>query len=249
MAGQGRARSLESWKALTPGNRRRWIRAFGNDADALAAYRAGQSLTSSQRGHAFTPERPSRALSKPWLYPKYVATHTSQLNETARSRGIAQHGAGPRGESVTSYEDSGGDYTWVVPDGTLNLYDWRFSTVFRSEEEAQLFARRSWAPAGVVIIVDRGEGHSYRWEVWFGYPESRGKPTRTRGGKTRPPDELRSENIARLRAGYEGRKGRSIESWNALSEAERRRWIKAYGDEDRALEAWRNGLNLSDATT
>lgn len=204
MAGQGRkSRSLESWNALTPGNRRRWIRAFGSEDAGLEAYRNGESLNPAQRGHANTPERPINALLKPWLYPRYVGTHTPQLNELARQRGIAQHGAGPRGETVTSYKKGGGDYTWVVPDGTLNLYDWRFSTVFRTIEEAQLFARRSWAPAGVVIIVDKGpefEGR-FRYEVWFGYPELRGKPYRKRkGGKMHPPDELREENIAKLRA-------------------------------------------------
>lgn len=187
MAGQSRGRSLESWNALTAGNRRRWIRAYGGNQDAaLEAYRNGASLTSSQRGHAYTPERPINALLQPWKYPRYVATHTTQLNTIARNRGLAEHGTGPRGESpaTASYTEAGGDFTFVVPLGTLSGIgppDWRFSQVFRTEPEAQLYARRSWAPAGVVQIEDNRWNASesqpppttdlWRWEVWFGYPE------------------------------------------------------------------------------
>ena len=181
MAGQGR--SIESWDALAPSTRRRWIAAFGGPDAALEAYRNGASLNKTQRGHAYTPERPVNALFQPWLYPKYVATHTSQLNQIARSRGLAEHGTGPRGETpeTTSYRKSGGDFTFVVPRGTLQPPDWRFSQVFRSGPEAQLYARRSWAPAGVVQIEDNrwtiGEDQppatsdTWRYEVWFGYPE------------------------------------------------------------------------------
>ena len=35
--------------------------------------------------------------------------------------------------------------------------------------------------------------------------------------------------------------GRSVESWNALAPSTRRRWIHAFGSEDAALEAYRNG--------
>jgi hypothetical protein len=207
VAGQGRtSRSVESWNAKTQGYRRRWIRAYGSEDAALEAYRNGATLTQAQRGHTFTPERPIDALLQPWKYPRYVATHTTKLNELARERGKAQHGAGPVGSGVTSYEDSGGDFTWVVPDGTLNLTDWRFSKVFRTEQEAQLFARRSWAPAGVVLIVDRGPEHTWRWEVWFGYPESRGRAYRGKGGKMQPPAKVEQENITRLREGYEERR-------------------------------------------
>jgi len=185
VAGQSRkGRSVESWNALTQGNRRRWIRAFGSEDAGLEAYRNGLSLNATQRGHGTTPERPIRALLQPSKYPKYVGTHTAQLNELARSKGLAEHGTGPRGEKpeTQSYEESGGDFTWVVPKGFLTPPDWHFSQVFRTEQEAQLFARRSWAPAGVVQIEDNrwlyGEEQPapttdiYRYEVWFGYPET-----------------------------------------------------------------------------
>jgi hypothetical protein len=168
MAGQGR--SVESWNSKTPGYRRRWIAAYGSEDAALEAYRNGASLTPAQRGHAFTPERPVNALFQPWKYPRYVATHTAELNEIARNRGLDQHGAGPRGSDVQN--NAAGDFTWVVPNGTLAPPAWHFSKVFRTEAEAQLYARRSWAPAGVVIIQDRGPGNIWRYEVWFGYPEA-----------------------------------------------------------------------------
>ena len=41
--------------------------------------------------------------------------------------------------------------------------------------------------------------------------------------------------------------GRSIESWNALSASQRRRWEKAGGSPDRGLESYRNGLSLKEA--
>lgn len=171
MPGQRRGRSLESWDALTQGNRRRWIRAYGGNEDAaLEAYRSGERLTTAQRGHGATPERPIRALLQPWKYPGYVGTHTEQLNELARQRGLAQHGRGPRGEipETRSYTEAGGDFTWVLPPGIIGPPDWRFSSVFRTLSEAQLYARRSWAPAGVVQIVDLGPDHVWRYEVWFG---------------------------------------------------------------------------------
>lgn len=214
MAGQGRrGRTVESWNGLTQGNRRRWIRAYGSEDAALEAYRNGATLTPAQRGHAHTPERPINALFAPVEYPRYVATHTEELNEIARQRGLAQHGTGERGDEATSYEGSGGDFTWVVPEGTLNARSgWRFSKVFRTEPEAQLYARRSWAPAGVVIIQDRawvkGQDRPYaseivwRYEVWFGYPE--GVKRRNKRGKRTyipptPPDQ-----IERIRRGYDG---------------------------------------------
>ena len=194
MAGLGR--SVESWNALAPSTRRRWIAAFGSPDAALEAYRNGASLTKTQRGHANTPERPINALLRPWQYPKYVATHTSQLNQMARARGLAEHGTGPRGETpqTTSYRKSGGDFTWVVPRGTLTPPDWRFSQVFRTHQEAQLYARRSWAPAGVVQIMDNrwtpgqdqppATSDVFRYEVWFGYPES-GRPKKKKRARRR----------------------------------------------------------------
>lgn len=175
MAGQGR--SVEQWNGLAPSTRRRWIAVFGSEDAALEAYRNGASLTPAQRGHAHTPERPVNALLQPWKFPRYVATHTEQLNRLARNRGLQEHGTGPRGESkqTSSYDKAGGDFTWVVPAGTIGPPDWRFSQVFRTEKEAQLYARRSWAPAGVVIIVDKGPEHVWRYEVWFGYPEGKKK--------------------------------------------------------------------------
>ena len=193
MAGQRRGRSLESWNALTQGNRRRWIRAFGSEDAALEAYRNGLSLNPTQRGHATTPERPSRALAKPWQYPKYVGTHTTQLNEIARSRGLAEHGTGPRGESkeTKSYAKAGGDFTWVAPNGSVSPPGWHISHTFTTEPQAQLWARRSGAAAGYVIIVDNllnepepqpapTEG-VYRWEVWFAATKSRGVKRKRKG--------------------------------------------------------------------
>ena len=179
MAGQGR--SVEQWNGLARSTQRRWIAAYGGSEDAaLEAYRNGASLTSAQRGHAHTPERPINALLQPWKFPRYVATHTEQLNTLARNRGLKEHGQGPRGESKSTktYKGSGGDFTWVVPEGTVGPPDWHFSAVFRTEPEAQLYARRSWAPAGVVIIVDKGPDHLWRYEVWFGYPEGKKKKKR-----------------------------------------------------------------------
>lgn len=193
MAGQGR--SVELWNALAPSTRRRWIAAYGSEDAALEAYRNGASLTREQRGHGFTPERPSRALANPQLYPRYVATHTDQLNEIARRRGMKEHGLGQRGDAVTDYEKAGGDFTWVVPQGAVDDGDWRFSQVFRTAEEAQLYARQSWAPAGVVIIVDLGPAHIWRYEVWFGYPESRRRSRGPRkGGRAKDPAATRDYN-------------------------------------------------------
>ena len=184
MAGQRRTgRTVEQWNAITPGNRRRWIRAFGSEDAGLEAYRNGLSLTASQRGHATTPERPIRALLQPTKYPKYIHLHTAELNELARSRGLAEHGTGPRGEKpeTSDYWMAGGEFTWVVPQGTVGRPLWNNPASFGSEEQAQLYARRSWAPAGVVIIVDSewipGETpppkpppdttSPLRYQVWF----------------------------------------------------------------------------------
>lgn len=187
MAGQSRkGRTVESWNARTRGYQRRWIKAYGGEDAALEAYRNGKSLTSSQRGHATTPERPIRALNKPWQYPKYVGTHTTSLNEIARSRGLKEHGTGPRGESkeTQSYTKSGGDFTWVAPQGSVSPPGWHFSHVFTTEPQAQLWSRQSGAAAGYVIIVDNlweagtpqpapTEG-IYRWETWFAATTSKG---------------------------------------------------------------------------
>ncbi len=222
MAGQRRTgRTVEQWNALTPGNRRRWIRAFGSEDAGLEAYRNGLSLTASQRGHATTPERPIQALLQPAKFPKYVGTHTAKLNELARSKGLKEHGIGPRGEKpeTQDYYQSGGDFTWVVPRGTVSNIgppDWHFSQVFRTVEEAQLYARRSWAPAGVVLIEDNrwisGEpypeptGDVYRYEVWFGYPvekrrKSKKSPNRSNGKKETVETTQRQLNYAKQNKG------------------------------------------------
>lgn len=199
------ARSAARWEALSPGNRRRWRAAFGGEQQARTAYIAGASLTKSQRGHRYTPSSPAAALRAPWLYPRYVGRHTDELNELARREDQPQHGLGPRGGAVTGREPGARPrdepYTWVIPDGRLDLGDWRFSRVFRTLPEAQLEARQSWAPAGVVMIVDRGPEYVWRYEVWYGYPESRGMPTRRlRGGRMGPPATVERENIEALRA-------------------------------------------------
>ncbi len=205
MAGQGRrGRTLEQWEALTPGNKRRWIRAFGSEDAAIEAYRNGLSLTPEQRGHARTPERPINALLRPWQYPEYVARHTDSLNALARSKGLAEHGNGPRGEGelTQSYTKSGGDFTWVVEPGMIPDSEARFSQVFRTHDEAQLYARRSWAPAGVVWIVDRGPQYVWRYEVWFYYPTRSKSP-----GKTNRPG-TKAQNRKQMRKKYHGEKSK-----------------------------------------
>lgn len=191
MAGQGR--SLKQWNALSRSQKNRWKAAYGGEQSAVAAYRKGAKLTGKQRGHAATPERPMRALQQPWKYPGYVATHTKELNELARQRGLAEHGQGPRGESkaTRSYKGSGGDFTWVLPEGVLSEPDdghWVWSR--GDEKAAQLAARRTTAPAGVVMIVDtlwvkglprppKTPNHPYRYQLWFlGSPTPGGKGRR-----------------------------------------------------------------------
>jgi hypothetical protein len=203
VAGQGRrGRSLESWNALTQGNRNRWIRAFGGNQDAaLEAYRQGESLNAAQRGHATTPERPSQALTRPYLFPRYVANNTERLNELARQRGLAQHGQGPRGDTrETDDYDLVGPFTWVEPQGTLdNLPGWRRNvTVYDRDyrqyaqregitphegslRAAQLWARKSGAPAGVVVIQEEEEG----WGVWFVKDSGDPRKSNKKGTKSR----------------------------------------------------------------
>jgi hypothetical protein len=199
-----KARTPGQWDALSAGNRRRW-----NAHGGRAYYLSGGSLTRSQRGHAWTPATPGEALDNPTRYPRYVGTHTEQLNEIARRRGLAEHGTGPRGSEVTDYYESGGDFTYTVPDGTLDLRDWRFSQVYRTPEEAQLSARRSGAPAGVVVITDRGPDYLWRYELWFGYPESRGKRHKARGGKMHDRAGTERENTERFRSFHEQREERA----------------------------------------
>jgi len=172
---------VESWNALAPSTRRRWIAAFGSPDAALEAYRNGASLTAAQRGHAATPERPIRALTKPWLYPRYVANNQTKLNELARERGRAQHGRGPRGDTAAT-DTYQGPFTWVEPSGTLDgLAGWRRNVFFRDRDyvqyaidkgitphegalrAAQSWARKSGAPAGVVLIQEEADGYG----VWF----------------------------------------------------------------------------------
>lgn len=167
-------RSAARWESLSLGNKRRWRAAFGGEDGAREAYIAGEKLSKKQRGHAYTPSSPAEALRRPWEYPRYVGRHTDELNELARQQHERQHGRGPRGPDVTGRErGTRGDYTWVVRDGRLNLADWEFSRVVRTRDEAQLLARQSGAPPGVVMIVDRGARWMWRYEIWFGYPEGR----------------------------------------------------------------------------
>ena len=167
-------RSVEGWNALAPSTRRRWIAAYGGSEDAaLEAYRNGASLTREQRGHARTPERPIRALLNPTAYPRYVARHLDELNRLARERGEKPKGEGPRGPAARDYYDpEAGDYTWVVRPTRIGQGEdcWHASAKFRTMPEAQLWARQSGAPAGVVVVVDWGPEVLYRWEVWFVYP-------------------------------------------------------------------------------
>lgn len=197
-----RLRTAASWDALSASYRRRWRTAYG--ADARDAYLSGRRLTASQRGHRFTPQEPIDALRQPWKYPRYVATHERQLNELARRRGMAEHGLGDRGRGVTSWDQGapGENYTWVVPDGTLSPSDFRLNKVFQTRQEAELWARRSGAPPGIVMVVDRGPGHVWRWEVWFGYPESRARGFKG-AGHMRSPEETRADNVRAIRDFYD----------------------------------------------
>ena len=171
-------RTLKAWNALSRSQQNRWKQAYG--AQAVAQYRAGAPL--SLRGHTSTPARPSQALNKPFLFPRYVAEHEEELNEIARARGRATHGGGITGARAVDYEAAGGDYTWVEPEGTLDgIPGWResYRFYFRLYEAygvrmgitdregalraAQLYARESGAPAGVVLIQEEEDGYG----VWF----------------------------------------------------------------------------------
>jgi hypothetical protein len=173
-------RTLKEWNALSRSQQNRWKQAYG--AQAVAQYRAGAPL--SLRGHTSTPDRPSQALNKPFLFPRYAGQHQEQLNEIARRRGKPTVGGGTVGDSATDYTLAGGDYTYVVPEGTLDgRLGWReaFRFYFRhytlygermgiTDREgalraAQLYARTSGAPPGVVIIQEEKDGYG----VWFGY--------------------------------------------------------------------------------
>ncbi len=180
-------RTAAQFDLLSAGNRRRWRAAFGGEAEARAAYVSGAALTAAQRGHAFTPSTPKQALDAPWNFPTYVGRHTDELNRLAREEGRKEHGTGPRGPRVTGRKKGeSGEYTWVIPEGLLPLSDWRMSSQWRTAAQAQLEARRSGAPAGVVMIVDRGPGTLWRFQIWFGYPETAGvSRVRHKRGKRR----------------------------------------------------------------
>jgi hypothetical protein len=168
-------RTLKSWNALSRSQQNRWKQQYGSQTDAIAAYRAGSPL--GLRGHANTPDRPPQALARPYLFPRYVATHESQLNELARRKGQQEHGTGPIGESQDTKDyELDGDYTWEESPGTLDgIAGWRMNIFFAdsvyrtiggheaARKAAQLYARRSGAPAGVVVIQEESDGFG----VWF----------------------------------------------------------------------------------
>lgn len=157
-----------AWDALAASTRRRWRTAYG--ADAQAAYERGAHLTAAQRGHGGTPSSPLQALLHPERYPEYVGRNTDRLNELARQRGMGKRGTGPRGPEVTR----GRPFTYVVSSDEFATRrrpsDWHLYRSFRTRGEAQLWARQSRAPAGVVLIVDNGPSwpdKRTRYGVWF----------------------------------------------------------------------------------
>lgn len=176
-------RSREAWDNLAASTRRRWRTAFREDAEA--AYIRGEHLTRAQRGHAMTPSTPAEALRRPQAFPTYVAKHGDELNELARQRGEAQVGEGERGRNVLK---SDSPYTYVIPRAEFDDWkrgEWHLNKQFKTEAEAQLYARRSGAPPGVVIIVETGEG-PLPFQVWFGYQEpGEEKPKKARKRKPR----------------------------------------------------------------
>ncbi len=188
-------RSESQWEGLSAGNRRRWRAAFGGEAPAREAYLGGAHLTRAQRGHRFTPSSPRQALEEPWHFPRYVGRHQAELQQLAREEGRRPYGRGTRGREVTGNERGARQpYTWTVGDPLLgeqlNTEDARYAAGFTSKEAAQLFARQSGAPAGVVYVVALGQWiqpgepgneagttrkrRKWRWEVWFSYPETHG---------------------------------------------------------------------------
>ena len=195
------ARSAAGWDDLAPGTKRRWNAAGRiHGTTGRAYYLSGERLTAAERGHRYTPNDPSQALSHPERYPRYIARHQAELNELARERGLREYGTGERGREVTSLTGAGGTYVPTVPIGDLPLGDWRAWRTFASPEQAQLYARRSGAPYGVVLVVDMGpdfEAHGTRWSVWFGYPEARSRSYRGRA-RMRERAGTERENLDRI---------------------------------------------------
>lgn len=74
-------RTEEKWNALKPTYRRRLER----NGITLQRYLSGQSLAKS-RGHATTPERPSRATKRPERYPEYLAKRATLTPRQRASR-------------------------------------------------------------------------------------------------------------------------------------------------------------------
>lgn len=188
-------RTADQWDALSSGNRRRWRAAYGGAEEARAAYLSGAHLTKAQRGHRYTPSSPRDALERPWDYARYVGRHQEELQALAREEGKRQYGRGPKGPLVTGRERGAKQqYTWIVGDplrgDQLNVRDARFSKAFQTSEAANLAARQSGAPAGVVYLVDLGawiepgepgnetgtkrKRRKWRFEMWFSYPETSG---------------------------------------------------------------------------
>jgi hypothetical protein len=171
------------WDDLAAGTRRRWTAAYGGEgapaeraARAERAYEAGASLTTAQRGHAYTPSRPEDALRHPENWPRYLARPENRdlVNELARLQGESRVGIGPRGVKADEAGQKGGHYTYVVrgDDFRATSYpgDWSGSTRFRTLREAQREARRTGAPPGIVIIVrePRPKGLP-KGRDWYGY--------------------------------------------------------------------------------
>ena len=176
-------RSVERWDSLSANSRRRWRTAFGSERKARNAYVRGEHLTAAQRGHGGTPSSPLQALLHPERYPEYVGRHTDELNELARQRGMGKRGTGPRGPQVTK----GKPFTYVVSAQEFATRrrpgDWHLYRSFRTRGEAQLWARQSRAPAGVVLIVDNGpdwKDKRTRYGVWFSdiSPQAKRKKSR-----------------------------------------------------------------------
>ena len=167
-------RTAAGFDLLSPGNRRRWRAAFGGEEAARSAYVSGSHLTAAQRGHASTPATPAQALAHPGRYPKYIAHHMDELNELARKRGERQYSRGKSGRRV---KRSSRDWTWTLTPEEFGQDvasgaggEWSLRVSFRWKGQAQLWARQTRAPAGVVIVVDTGVKGAERYQVWFHYP-------------------------------------------------------------------------------
>ncbi len=154
----------------------------------------GRSTTEA-RGHGQTPSSPVAALRNPLRYPRYIARHRDELDALAERR-LAER------ETPDPYitERDAGAFTWLYPNAVLtgqgeSIPGYDFGRSYDTLADAQRRAADSHAPAGVVVIVDRGPDapRFRRFELWFArYPRDT-KHDRRRSRQWR-------ENLRRARA-------------------------------------------------